>query len=453
MELVRPDFFGYNTPAARKGSFFKMSPEIVNHSGRGVENLAAINEEAKPESLHFIKERIPLGDINTLLQPRRTFGEIESLADNIATHGLLYPLLIGKHSRESAKRYLEAINRLWETDYKIEDLNGVIEGDKEVFYILIDGERRLRACWLLQKEGCRVCQEEYGPGDCYERHFDDQRVDANLYENITPLEAFSLQASANIHERVPPEEASWFYYYLFNLKLRAHPDYPKTRFAREMGKSWSVIDDAVRYCELPNTIQELTIKRGKKRRLLYGVAVALSYLQQEGMSEENLMRWATLAIAGNHKVADFRKMVFDYIEQMRQIKAGQTMFDIFTEEKEKEMRKLGIRQAVRREWAIGLWGFLRYWEYVFGLFSKGMLGREDSPFSESGTVRLFRKSVEEQKKLLPFLRSFLPQKVYREAQETLQEAEEITFLLEAQWEVRKRGTPFIFLPKGDSLVN
>jgi len=421
-----------------------MSPERTDPPGKGIENLTVINEKVEPEFL----ERISLGNINTLLQPRRTFPKIESLAENIAAQKeLIYPLLVGRHSRESAERYLVDINRLWETNYKIEGLNGVIEKGEEVFYILIDGERRLRACRLLQKEGCKVCQEEYGPGGCYDRHFGSQTVEAKVYPDITPLQAFSLQASANIHERVPPEEAAWFYDCLFRLFKQEDPDYPKGRFARKVGRSWSAIDDAERYCSLPNSIQELTIKRGKKKRLIYGIAVLLSYFQQEGMSEDGLIHWATLAIAGNYKVVDFRKMVFGYIEQIRQIEAGQTMLDIFKEKQEEEMRKLGIRQAVRREWTVGLWGFLRYWEYMLELFSKGLLGKEDSPFSEISPAKLYRESIEKQKKLLPHLESFLPKRVYNEAQETLHVAEEIVSQLVSQWEVRDKGSPFIFFPE------
>lgn len=440
MALVKSNFLNYNASTARKGSFLKMSPEKRDLPQEGRESLASLFRIEEVEFPPFSREWIPLNDIITLPQPRKTFPKIESLAENIAAQEeLIYPLLVGRHSRESAEKYLKAVNCLWETNYKIEDLNGVIEKGEEVFYILIAGERRLRACRLLQKEGCQVCQEEYGPGGCYDRHFGSQTVEAKVYPDITPLQAFSLQAAENIHEEVPPYEQALFYRDLFFLIKEANTACTQRQFARMMGRSPEAISKALKVCELPLNIQRFI----ENKDLAYGGGYELSRLQRElEMSEEGLMVWTLLVITGGYSVKEIQEMVSRHIYER---KSGQTMFDIFSQEEERIMRRLHMRKVVSHKNALILHASIHYLEGVYRMFLEGKLGRADSPFSEGSPVRIYMRLIRLQQILLPHLRDFLTGKEYREAQETLQEAEEVTSLLLAQWEVREKGSPFIFL--------
>jgi len=425
-----------------------MSPERKNLPDERVESLAAVIVKIEPEPFRCLRERIPLDNINILSQPRKTFEKIDTLAENIAaTESIINPPVVARLGREGVEGYLEVINRLWETDYKTEDLISVTEEDKEIFYVLIAGERRIRACRLLQESGCQVCQKEHGPGGCYKRHFGNLNVDVSLCVDIKPLTAFYLQASENIHMRVPPHEAAIFYRDLFLLIRQADSSYPKTQFARFMGRSVETINNALKFCELPLDIQKLV----EEKRLKYGIAVELARLQREvEISEEGLMGWALLVITGGHSVKECRQMVSNHIYQL---KSGQTMFELFDEETERVMRRLQMRKVVSHKNALILHASIYYLEVVYRMFLEGKLGRADSPFSEGSPRRIYMRLIRLQQLLLPHLKDFLTRKEYREAQETLREAEKITSLLESQWEVRDKSSPFIFFPKEDSPVD
>src|ERR1035437_3090381 len=108
-------------------------------SDRALKNAAA---ERTPIP---IGSYISLYSINVLEQPRRTFEEIPTLAQNIADKRTLFPPIVAQLDREQAQAYIEMVNGVWDTTHDISELTTTLDGEDKVFYILIDGERRLRA--------------------------------------------------------------------------------------------------------------------------------------------------------------------------------------------------------------------------------------------------------------------------------------------------------------------
>lgn len=388
--------------------------------------------EKELQSYPRLKGRVPLDGINVLPQPRKTIEEIETLADNISLLGLLQPLTIARCDNErSCQLYLDGFNSLWGTETKLEDLTRVTEKEKEVFYILIAGERRLKALRLLQKED-----------RLNSRYFRGQKVEAIIYVNISPHEAMNVQASENIHMPVPPHEEARFYYDCFRLRKEKDPGLSMAQFAREVGRSEGKIIGAIRFCELPVKIQRL-VEAGN---LVYGVAVEISRLQREtNISEDGLFFWAELAMTGNKKLPDLRK---DISQEIYRIRSGQGMFEIFTEEQERLMRKLHVRKVVAREMVMGLWAFIYYFRTLHGFLEEKLLGEEDSPFSEGSPVRIYKALIQEIKRDLPYLRKILRKKEYQEGKKVLARAENILSRLEEKLPKTPEDYPYLSFPLG-----
>lgn len=376
--------------------------------------------QKSPHLYPLYNTRLPLAVINVLPQPRKTFVDIPILANDIADKNLYKLLLIARYDAKHCKEYIDLINDLWEeTRFRIDDLVSVVEKNEKVFYILIDGERRFRSCIYLRDVGCESCLEKFGAGGCYKRHFGDLGVDARVGVNIDADEAIDMQASANIHHRVPPFEEAKFYDRLFKHRRSKNPKYSLNLFARRMGRSSETIRQAIKFCELPLEYQDY-VRDGK---MPWGIGVEIARLQSEGLSGKELEWWVLRAIAGKHRVSEFRELITKFLG-VRNLNQG-SLLDIFSEAQRKELEKPHFRMIVERHTIMAIWSFIHYLERTYSLFDEGKLGKEDSPFSEKSPIKVFRALIDKEKQLLPFLRSHLPKAAYGEAEEIIQEAETI----------------------------
>lgn len=395
------------------------------------ENLYGISgaHQAKEESTgietiqqpsQFRIASIPIERINTLPQPRQTFGNIDELANNIALRGLISPLIVARFSEEGCTQQLKAINELWETNCSLANLKAVVENGRAFYYILIAGERRLRALKQLQKTS-----SESGPGEPFE-------VGVSLCSDIPLEEYFYLQASENTYRPVPPAQEAWFYYNLFKALRRKNAKYPLAWFAREVGRSESTIRAALRFCELPPSVRDFV----EKGVLVYGTAIQISRLRSvEGITDGELKWWTLRAVIEQSTVEEFRKKINRFL---RDHNPNQTMFDIFTKQQERQQRRLFFRKVVEKETVRGLWGFLHYLKKVNSLFLEGELGTEYSPFSEGSPVRLFMELVSTEEAVLLHLRKFLSKIKAGEAEEIIGQTKEVLAQIEAE---RKDSQP------------
>jgi len=363
---------------------------------------------------YFESMRLPLEIINVLPQPRKTFEEIEYLANDIAQKNLYNPLTVASFDREHCQDYVELVNHLWGTDFSMEKIICSTDDNAEIFYVLLAGERRYRACLHIRDIGCEQCHEKFGQGGCYERHFGDSKVDVRACVNILPLDAIFIQASENIHVRVPPHEEAKFYNLLFKTIRETNPRYSLSKFSRKVGRSPETIKHALSFCELPIKHQKY-IEDGK---ISWGIGTEIARLHAQGdLNEEGLNWWITRAIVGNYKVPKFRKIVSGFLFEKN---SGQ--ISLFEQNQEEQLRRLGFKQAVQRNYIMAMHSFIHYLNRVYDLFAEGKLGKNDSPFSEKSPIKIFRKLIEIEEKILPHLKSFLSEQDHEKFRRFLQEA-------------------------------
>lgn len=337
----------------------------------------------------FIETSIPIDDINVFEQPRRTFEDIETLADNIASRGLVNRLTVARLSYSEVEQYLAVINRLWQKKHQIGNLVVNEDSGIEIFYILVAGERRLRACRYLQQHGCSLCRiTDREPTSCYTTHFGTNLIEVRYQPGASPIENLAIQLSENIHKRVPPHEEARAYHEYFRLRQMIDPNLTLSAFAREVGRSPETLRAAVRYCELPPTLQRLV----ENNTIKYGIACELSRLHSRGMSENELHRFAQTAILGRHQVEQFRQIVTNHLQALDS--GQQSLFDLFEDGFREQSDKLARRQVVERHLIPTLHALLNYWRVVTALHREGLLGEEDSIYSDGSPRHVLRKLLE-----------------------------------------------------------
>jgi len=405
------------------------------HGRNGLVDLNNLLAILGPLEEHNVKPwrdtKLPIPIINVLVQARKTFEDIGNLADNIAEERLMNRLLVGKYTTETGiRQYLQILNYIWKTKYKLEDLVYSVENSEKVWYVLIAGERRLRSHKLIWEEGCSDCREKFGkeePGKCFKRHFHTKKMEAEvrIRENISPKEMQRLQLSENIHMAIPPHEEAEGYQRYYSLLQVAYPSLSLTHYARMIGRGQERISNALRFCGLFESLKD-DIREGK---LLYGAGVALARLQEEGLNEEETSWWRGRYDLEHWKVSDLQDHIAKFLRIRR---SGQhSMFDIMTAEQVEITHRLQMRKVVAREIIYAVWTWIHYFDIVLMYLKEKKLGRDESPFSIKSPVRMFKALAERQKEALPLLEKHLSASRYEECKESIEQFAKVLPALEA----------------------
>lgn len=360
-----------------------------------------------------------LHHINVINQHRKIFSteDIDALISNICLYGLLDPVIVASFSAKSAQEYVDLINKFYKTNHFLAEMKQ--NPDNGEYQFVLSGERRLRAHWSIWNNGCYECRKKNGeeePGTCYQRHFRglekaNKGIEARLYRGLSAIEAMDIQLSGNSY--VPPTEQEMFETYAlqFLLKKQTHPKLTIAKFARSVGKAPSTMSGYLKVYNLPPDIYKLF----QAGYISFGIAEELAFLKDHG--ENDLMYWANWAMSKKKlSVTTFRASTRLYLK-----KKNQTILEIFEEGSEKQMRRHFIRRTVAEEMVGDLHLGLAYWKKVLRFFEEGMLGKEDSPFSERSPLGLYRKQLDLiQKQILPHLEKFLPQNHHQEFRHILE---------------------------------
>jgi hypothetical protein len=364
----------------------------------------------------YENKKVSLWKINILPQPRKTFDGIAEMADNIAGESLINPLTVAYFNAHACRQYLDILNRLWNTNFLIYDLQSVSENGKKFYYILLGGERRTRGMKLIWSRGCETCRSIHGEekeGVCFRRHFKGDKVDVRYRPKTNPLEALFVQFAENIHKRVPSHEEAQAYDNYFRFLRQLDPSFPLAVFARKVGRSVETIRNALRFCELPAEIQDIVRQyKGK----YYSLAVETSRLYRAGMEPELVRIWLLRGIVEQQKSAEFQKSVTQYLENLS---SGQlSLLDIFSEKREKEFQKSQIRRVVAANTIMAVHTWIGYLERIEQLFEAGQLKKKDSPFSHKSPVKVYAKFLQLMKDLSVHFKELGPIK-FRDASEEI----------------------------------
>ncbi|MBI2590955.1 MAG: hypothetical protein HYW33_03725 [Candidatus Blackburnbacteria bacterium] len=337
------------------------------------------------QEVSYDHTQISLSSIAVLQQVRKTFEGIPELAQDIASKGLMSPLLVAELNTVEAERYLAVINDLWKTDYTTDDLIPTIRDGNATYRILIAGERRLRAIHHLRESGCLDCSE--AGADCFHfaKKFPGNQAPVTLCVGISAREALNRQASENTHMSVPSHEEAVFYYEYYRvLQDTVDPNYPIERFARDVGRSPDMVRNALRYCALPARVRSL-VEQGIVK---YGIACVLTRYQAYEATRKSDEEIYYLALLNkDQRVEDFEGIVSADIART---KAGQlSLAQLLTSPEDLIVeRQTRVRLTFGRRIVDGLHGFRRYLKNLNEAIMEGKIGQESSPYSERSPVRM-----------------------------------------------------------------
>ncbi|HVW71783.1 MAG TPA: hypothetical protein VHB93_01365 [Candidatus Paceibacterota bacterium] len=324
---------------------------------------------------------VSVWQINVLPQMRKTFNAVEQqeLTDSIGEKGVLNAPIVALFNREELDRYLQAINRLWKRTLSYKDLQGCKRNGVRYWYVLLAGERRIRSYKPHVKRGSRP-----------------RMLQVVVHQGIHPFDAIDIQITENSHRRPPPHEEAYTYSEYWRLLEQKGEKVTVSSFAKRVGRSPEVIRAALRFASLPEIVRSAVAGRWtaqspktkilteKKRRLPYGMAVALALLIEHAVFTEEQAVEHMLDVA----LRERRVNVEQFQKDARKMVAerGQSIFDLMSVEAEREARLLGRRRTVEA----GITRVLRseesYLSRVIAIAQTGKLNGVAAVFA-SGSVK------------------------------------------------------------------
>lgn len=309
--------------------------------------------------------KINVFDINILPQPRQTFNlqdELE-LALDISQNNLINPISIASLEKEACLEHLKRINRVWKRKYSLKDLVTY----KNRYYVLIAGERRLRA----SKRVIENKNDEYSH-NCFFRG----RIRSTIYKGITSEQIILIQGSENNHLRPPShEEADFYDKYYRELKDARGGDLTVASFARMVGRNEETIRRALRFVDLPKEIRKMVSGGDSKLPIIsYSIACELARLQISAkLSDKQLLAWAIEAVVRNLDHQKFKKMVNLHLERL--YSDTENLFSEPVDFTKARKRILGDNITAATYAQMG------YIKRVLYLFDNNLIGKEESPYS------------------------------------------------------------------------
>lgn len=311
--------------------------------------------------------KVQISELNILSQARKTFDNIVELAEDITTKGgMLMTPIVARYDEQHMVRYLEVLNQVYGSSH---ELQGLIS-QNGVWYVLLAGERRTRAYRYL-----------VDAGEAVPWYWADVRV------NIDPVAALEIQLAENTHRRVPPHEEADAVERLFRFE-QTHQKATLRAFAKRVGWSEHKIRSALKFCSLPQKVQELV----RDGYLSYGMSVTITRLARVGVTEEQLFEWALTAITHRLSQAELQARVDHYLLEQEQ---GQTsLLSIFDSEQGRESTRAAHRRVVAANVLRAHIENQGYLARVLSLLESGKLAQAHSPYAEGSPQRRVRAEVD-----------------------------------------------------------
>ena len=171
------------------------------------------------------------------------------------------PLLCAHLSHEDTDQYLKEYSEFYGVETDVSELRPDENGR---YTILISGHRRKRAIRQLISEN--------------DLDISKVRAHVNQRDSITFEKALVAQVRENTYEKVPPEEVARHIEQFYKYLCSTQPEKPTYReIARKLGQSESIVRTALRFCSLPEEIQELA----HNKTLPYSILVKLDKIHEK----------------------------------------------------------------------------------------------------------------------------------------------------------------------------
>lgn len=275
---------------------------------------------------------VPLHKINRLPQMRGLFDpkKIHELALSIDVEGVLEdPGAILLSTDEHSIEFLDVFNKVKKTSITLRDLRTFRLEGEEVRCVLIFGERRIRALLEIWEFGKPTIDRHLGqkrPGNYFRKHFGNDLVRLNCFENGDALKALSRQFAENTYDAPLPWEKATAEteFYTFNKLIaeREGKKYSVSDYARERNLSYEVARSLINWTSLlPPDVQQLvvsgTIDFGISQQLLRVFRYAEKHIEDEVERRQFFDAIVVIASDSKKTCGSFKKDVDTWIADHR----------------------------------------------------------------------------------------------------------------------------------------
>jgi len=376
-------------------------------------------KERKVQQGEFVG--LNLSDLNTVVQQRKIYEDIDVLAANIEEEGLLiHPLFVVRYtSEEAAHSYLVAAYGTvgkkvpQEERKRLVDLATSTKDGKQCWYIVIAGHRRLRALEMLKEKDSVV----------------------QVFEDMDPFRALKVQVSENTSKLPKDFERAEQNGDLFSVDNAMEPNLTVEQFAKRVGHRPEVIRRDLLYYGLPDAIKNFVVPRGQvdtgkgntrvasQPLMPFRVASQLGRLMEKGVPQHDVLflarRFWDEGLTSEESV---RKRVNGYLKAYS--KGDIDMENIFGYKAEETAR-------LRRNHEVGQ-RFVKPVDAAIEFFRRVAIAKENSlPVNEDResyalASRKFRTLGKVMGSLLPDMKSYLSAKERAELRRNLAEMERTT---------------------------
>jgi hypothetical protein len=353
-------------------------------------------------------ELLDMDIINCVSQMRTRFTGIDDLAESIADIGQVHKSTVIAFNKTQAKEYLEMINYMHKTKHHVEDLTPSEYLGKTIYYILMCGERRLRALKYLWETGCDSCRGSakrvLQKGECFRNHFDDMSGKTFHFwvsRNTVPPKALLVQFAENSYVAPGAHDLASVYGPWYKIKKLQDPKTTIKSFAHSVGKSPVTVSKYIGYIDLPARLRKY-VENGKMK---YDTVAEISRYQKAGATDKQLIE-AFVAISLHYTTkVKARRYINGKIEDLnpKQIK----MFEL-------EAEKPKYRKIVDPKVARHLVKDDEFFSRLASLLNDGLLGDDHEIFSDDTQLRQLSAVVDTESDALTVLEKLVdPEKFFR----------------------------------------
>lgn len=271
-----------------------------------------------------------------LPQMRKNFDpeKVRELAYSIAANGLINSQIVAILPEAEFWKYVDYVSKVWKVEISPADRERLSKQKRgRYFYVIVAGERRLRAIGVLWNEGCLACREKnkgkpVTHGKCWKEHFGTESIKVLVPKTKDHRRLLATQLAENVYDRPLPHEEAEAVAQLTVFLKSENPKISYANIAKRIGRTAELVSRSMSFYTLPASIRLLV----REKRIKYGVAVELARLHKEAAyTEEQLLIEANMSVVSKQyaKVGEFAKHVSGLIlEYQRNQLAGDNLLQM-----------------------------------------------------------------------------------------------------------------------------
>lgn len=239
---------------------------------------------------------------------------LEQLSSSIKDHGQQTPGIIFAFSEDQAERYLYSMNKLWHLSYELSEFDPVYIKEKNIFYylFLVAGHRRLEATKLV-----------------------NVKYTAQIFFGKSFKDAITAQYEENFHEEIPLYDLVNFVSFSWVASKEEDPKLTLKSFAKNIHKSPSWLSNALKFSELPLSIQDIVNEAELSKGINYSIMIEFAKLYsfskkiEKPFEEKLLLAYINHCISNKYNTKKVKKFC-DIKKQ--EISGQQLLFELVPEE-------------------------------------------------------------------------------------------------------------------------